>query len=128
MAKLSRQDIMERFEEAVIIAKRLPSVKPAGYKTAWPDIIYTEIEILQQDKKTIRLLPTPEQLTRLDEVLDWIVVLTEVERKLIWLRANHEPWRDVCFKLGMCRSAANEKLNSALDYLSEVIGEYKSST
>ena len=121
MGKLSRQDIMARFEEAVIVAKRLPPVKPQGYKTAWPDIIYTELEILQQDKKPIKILPTPEQLTRLDEVLDWIFLLTEVERKLIWLRANHEPWRDVCFKLGLCRSSANEKLNGALDYLSEVI-------
>ena len=31
MAKLSRQDIMERFEEAVYVAKRLPPVMPAGY-------------------------------------------------------------------------------------------------
>ena len=121
MGKLSRQEIMERFEEAVIVAKRLPPVKVQGCKAAWPDIIYTELEILQQDRKPIRLLPSSEQLVRLDEVLDWIFLLTEVERKLIWLRANHEPWRDVCFKLGLCRSSANEKLNGALDYLSNVI-------
>lgn len=123
MGKLSRQDIMERFEEAVYVAKRLPPVMPAGYRTAWPDFILTELEILQQDKKPIRLLPTPEQLSRLDEVLNWIVLLTEIERKLIWMRANRKPWREVCGTLGLCRSGANEKLNGALDYLSEVIGD-----
>ena len=58
-----------------------------------------------------------------DEVLNWIVLLTEIERKLIWMRANRKPWREVCGTLGLCRSGANEKLNGALDYLSEVIGD-----
>jgi hypothetical protein len=49
MGKLSRQEMMERFEEAVIVAKRLPPVKVKSCKAAWPEIIYTELEILQQD-------------------------------------------------------------------------------
>jgi hypothetical protein len=39
------------------------------------------------------------------------------------MRANRKPWREVCISLGLCRSGANEKLNGALDYLSELIGD-----
>jgi len=125
MGKMSRKEVLERFEEAVIVSKRLPPVIRKRYKAAWPDIVYSPLEILQQDKLPIRLLPTAEQLTRLDEVLSWIPLLTETERKLIWYKAQRERWRDICGKLGISKSSANEKLNRALDYLSDKIDRMK---
>lgn len=49
MGKMSRKEVLERFEEAVYTAKRLPPVIIPGCKAAWPDIIYTPLEILQQE-------------------------------------------------------------------------------
>lgn len=121
MAKMTREEILGRFEEALMVSKRLPPVIRQRYKAAWPDIIYTPIEILQQERLPIRLIPTSEQLSRLDEVLSWTPLLTETERKLIWYKAQHERWRTICSKLGISKSSACEKLNSALDYLSEKI-------
>lgn len=93
MGKLSRKEVLERFEEAVYTAKRLPPVIIPGCKAAWPDIIYTPLEILQQEKRPIKLRPSSEQLSRLDEVLSWTPLLTELERKLIWYKAQRKPWK-----------------------------------
>ena len=90
MAKMTRQEILERFEEAVYTAKRLPPVIIPGCKAVWPDIIYTPLEILQQEKRPIKLRPSSEQLSRLDEVLSWTPILTELERKLIWYKAQRK--------------------------------------
>ncbi len=121
MGKMSRKEILERFEEAVYIAKRLPPVVMPGCRAVWPEIVYTPLEILQQEKRPIRLRPSAEQLSRLDEVLSWTPLLTELERKLIWYKAQHEKWHSICGKLGICKSSACDKLNKALDYLSDKI-------
>ena len=119
MVKMSRKELLERFEEAVYTAKRLPPIIIPGCKAVWPDIIYTPLEILQQEKRPIRLRPSSEQLSRLDEVLSWTPLLTELERKLIWYKAQRKPWKFICTVLGISRSSANDKLNKALDYLSD---------
>lgn len=123
MVRISRKELLERFEEAVYIAKRLPPVLIPGCKAAWPDIIYTPLEILQQEKRPIRLCPSPEQLSRLDEVLSWTPLLTEFERKLIWYKAQRKSWKFICTALGISKSSGNEKLNKALDYLNEKIDQ-----
>ena len=121
MVKMSRKELLERFEEAVYTAKRLPPIIIPGCKAVWPDIIYTPLEILQQEKRPIRLRPSSEQLSRLDEVLSWTPLLTELERKLIWYKAQRQPWKFICATLGISRSSGNEKLNKALDNLNERI-------
>lgn len=119
MGKMSRKEIMERFEEAIYTAKHLPPVTIPKCRAAWPDIIYTPLEILQQEKLPIKLRPSSEQLSRLDEVLSWTPLLTELERKLIWYKAQRKPWKFICTVLGISKSSGNEKLNKALDYLSD---------
>ena len=137
MAKLTRQEILDRFEEAIYTLKKLPPVTMPRCKSFWPDIIYSPLEILQQEPRVdiiyspleilqqeprvIRLRPSSEQLSRLDEVLDWTTMLTEIERKLIWYKAQRKSWKFICTTLGISRSSGNEKLNKALDFLSEKI-------
>ena len=121
MAKMTRQEILDRFEEAIYTLKKLPPVTIPRCKSFWPDIIYSPLEILQQEPRVIRLRPSSEQLSRLDEVLDWTTMLTEIERKLIWYKAQRKSWKFICTTLGISRSSGNEKLNKALDFLSEKI-------
>lgn len=123
MGKMSRKEILERFEEAVYITRRLPPVVMLGCKAAWPDIIYTPLEILQLEKRPIKLRPSSEQLSRLDEVLSWTPLLIELERKLIWYKAQRKSWKFICTTLGISKSSGNEKLNRALDYLSDRIDQ-----
>ena len=122
--KLTSNMLLNKFphnSQEIYEYKRLPPVIIPGCKAVWPDIIYTPLEILQQEKCPIRLRPSPEQLSRLDEVLSWTPLLTELERKLIWYKAQRKPWKFICTALGISKSSGNEKLNKALDYLSEKI-------
>ena len=87
MAKMTRQEILDRFEEAIYTLKKLPPVTMPRCKSFWPDIIYSPLEILQQEPRVIRL--------------------------------QRKSWKFICTTLGISRSSGNEKLNKALDFLSE---------
>ncbi len=107
----------ECFEEAVYTLKRLPRVKVQGYFSVWPEIVYTEIEILQQAKKPFRLgPPLPDAIDRMEETLRWILWLKNTDdRHLIWLRARHVPWRPICCRLGVDRTTAWRRHTRALE-------------
>ena len=51
MAKMTRQEILDRFEEAIYTLKKLPPVTMPRCKSFWPDIIYSPLEILQQEPR-----------------------------------------------------------------------------
>ena len=36
--EITSRDLWDWFEESIRTARRLPAVKPKGYKAAWPDI------------------------------------------------------------------------------------------
>lgn len=58
MAELiwTREMVKDWFESAVYTLKKMPREKVQGYKTYWPGIRYTEMELLQMDSKPIRLV------------------------------------------------------------------------
>lgn len=101
-------EVADRFEEAVHTLKRVyvPGLKPHSYFSGWPDIVYTTWEILAQETKPLRLgSPPPDQISRMEEVLDWMWLIdTTHERQLIWLRAKRIPWKAICRSMGYGRT------------------------
>ncbi len=65
-----------------------------------PDIIYSERELARQAPTPIKLWATPEQITRMDETLSWLGWVNQVERRLIWLRAEGARWREIACRTG----------------------------
>ena len=113
--KLNEQEIIAIFKEAVRTLKRLPPVKVQGYFSAWPDIAYTEKEVMRMDKKTKTWPPTPEAISRMESAVSWLNLLETVEeRKIVWMRANNVPWNEICKTFGTCRSNANKKYKNSL--------------
>jgi hypothetical protein len=120
--KLDSKQIIARFKEAVLTLKKLPSVRVRGYLNAWPDIVYSEVEIRRMDKKTKTWQVTPEAVSRMEEVLRWWALIEETEdKKLVWMRAEETPWDEICKVFGICRSAANKKYKKAIDKIYYVI-------
>lgn len=108
--KLSDKDVALRFEEALYTLKRLPKAHVMGYHTLWPRIAYTTWEIMQQEKKPMRLgPPLPAAIDRMEEVFRWIVWLEVEERQIVWLRAARLPWRAICMRVGLSRTAATHR-------------------
>ncbi len=114
--RLDQQQIIARIKEAILTIRRLPAVKAQGYFNAWPDIVYTEIEIIRMDKKTKTWRATPDAITRMEEVLKWILLIEEVDdKKLIWMRAQGIPWEEITKIFGFSRVTANRKWKNAIN-------------
>ncbi len=104
MADITIDEIKNRIESAVYTMKLLPPAKAQGYRLTKLDIIYTSQELVLMDKKTIKVRPTSEQITQMDEVLEWLEVLEPWERKLVWKRGARVPWKVLSYEFGLHRS------------------------
>ena len=103
------------FEEAIRTLKKLPTAKLRDYFTSWPQVVYSEIEILRMDQRPKKWPATPEAISRMEKACGWILLLKEVEeRKIIWLRAKRTPWKLICGELCFSRATANRKWKSAI--------------
>ena len=90
-----REEVRHRFAEAAATIRRLPLPKnsrPAHFKTAWPDVCYDWLAYGWMPTRSPRIPPTPYEITRMDEVLDWLHLLTRDQRLILWARANHWSW------------------------------------
>lgn len=113
-----RETVKDWFSSALYTVKKLPREKVQGYKTYWPGIRYTELELLQMDKKPIKLVASSFDIARLDAVLDWIYWIKDLDvRKLVWMRAKRYPWKIICQKYGLSRQCLSDRLNEGLDII-----------
>ena len=114
--RLSEQQIIAIFKEAVRTLRRLPPVKVQGYFSVWPEIIYSEVEIMRMDKKTKTWPATPDAISRMEKAIDWLNLLETVEeRKIIWMRANNIPWIIISKTFGFSRVTASKKYKNAIE-------------
>jgi hypothetical protein len=109
-------DVAERFEEAVYTLKRLPPVRVQGFKSAWPPVILSTMELLQADKLPMRLgPPSAGAISRMEETIQWITFLDDAtDRRIVWLRAARVPWKPICWRLGCSRTTAHYRYRIAL--------------
>lgn len=102
--KWNRKAVADRLEEAASTLKRLPREGIQGYANAWPDVVYNAWELMRQEKGTLKLGPPPaDQISRMEETIDWLFWLEDEERKLVWLRAEKVRWKVIAWKWGLDR-------------------------
>lgn len=101
-------EVADRFEEAVSTLKRLPEHKVPSYFNTWPQVVRSAVEVMQAEKKPLRLgPPSSSAIDRMEECFEWILWLEdETERRLVWLRANRVYWKQICWRVGYGRSKA----------------------
>jgi hypothetical protein len=61
--------VEERVEEAAWVLGRLPGPRRQGYFSTWPDIVLSAREIASQEPRPMRVLPTPQAITRMEEAI-----------------------------------------------------------
>lgn len=107
--------VEDRIREAVRTLQRLPEERVQGYFSAWPAIKRDELEIMQMEKQPLRIRPTSDDITEMEEVLFvWIGWLDVDERKLVWQRAERVRWKIICAQFGVGRTKAWEMYKCAL--------------
>jgi hypothetical protein len=99
--------IADQLEDAISTLQKLPPVVVQGYFNLMPSIKYTELEILQQEKKPLKLRAKMEDITRLEETLTWMGCLEIDERKMLWRRAAKVRWKRICAEFGIGRATAH---------------------
>ncbi|MGH1471594.1 MAG: DUF6362 family protein [Cellvibrionaceae bacterium] len=123
MNNFTPEHIALRFEECVSTLRKLPGERSLGYVSYWPEIKYDRRELARQEVQTIRLRPTPDQITRMEETLSWITFVNHGERNLIWLRAYRTPWRVISRETGFPRTSAQRYWQGALIKIAERLAQ-----
>lgn len=111
------EEVKDRFRNALYILRRMPPAVSLGYRSYWPEILYTSNELMLAARGH-RLLgpPSAYEISRLDEVLEWTFWLsTPEERHVIWMYAARYRWREICARLGCGRTKAHNLHKAALE-------------
>jgi hypothetical protein len=107
--------VEDRIHDAARTLRRLPEERVQGYFSTWPKIKRDEIEILQMEKEPMRVRPSMDDITQMEEVLFvWLRWLEVDERKLVWQRAERMRWKLICAQFGVGRTKAWEMYKCAL--------------
>lgn len=107
--------VEDRIHDAARTLRRLPEERVQGYFSTWPKIKRDEMEILQMEKEPMRIRPSMDDVTQMEEVLFvWLRWLEVDERKLVWQRAERVRWKLICAQFGVGRTKAWEMYKCAL--------------
>ncbi|MBE0474812.1 DUF6362 family protein [Rhodoferax sp.] len=117
-----------RFEDAAVTARRLPSANVQGYFNAWPTIVRCQWELLARDERVVcRFPPTPQDVQDMLEVMLWVQWLEVPQRHLVWMRAKRYGWRDICTRFGMCRTTAWQHWQKSLQLIADKLNASRKS-
>ena len=99
--------VANRFSDAARTARRLPRGAVLGYARFWPVGVQQSAANDCDREKLYRLPPpSPIDVQHMLEVMQWIQVLELDERHLVWMRAEHHEWREICKRFACDRSTA----------------------
>lgn len=98
--------VADRFHEAAVTARRLPPARVQGYAAFWPNIHRQSWEGYADERIVLRFTASPGAIDRFGETVRWLRWLDEEQRRLVWLRAQYVPWREVCTRTGLVRKTA----------------------
>ena len=118
MAEWSVDELADRFVEAARTAHRLPPVRVQGYFNVWPTIVRTEFERMAcDDPKPIRLPPSPADVDRMLEVMQWVQCLDVEQRHLVWMRAERYRWSEIAKRFGCASRTVQRRWDTAMHIL-----------
>lgn len=94
------EEVRERLADAGDTLRRLP--KPPGLErslqAAWPDMLRDWLAYGWDRTQVKRAAPSPQAITRLDEVLAWLHILSPSQRMMLWAReAERMSWRRISY-------------------------------
>jgi len=99
-----------RLAEAAAVLKRLPDARVRGYFNTWPNYSHEFADLVgESPRETTLPPPSSSAISRMEETLGWTIGLDPLDGKIVWMRAHHAPWKAICWRVGLQRSAANER-------------------
>lgn len=117
MGEWTRDLVEDRVMEAAAVLRKLPGPRVRGYFSAWPDIVLSAREIADQAPKPMKVLPSPQAITRMEEAITWNSFLQPEEAHLMWARADGLAWKGICYRFGISRATAHRRWEYALSLI-----------
>jgi hypothetical protein len=90
--------------------------RPSQPHSPWPDAPDSPSEAYGYT--TQRLMPLPPQpraVSELDDVLPWLLVLDDTERRLVWARAGGVAWARLAREFGLSVGQLRYRHDTAID-------------
>ena len=108
--------VMAYMEEAAAIHRRLPEVRPAGFRSLWPKTIADDWERLYDmiNGKTKLGSPMPAEVTFHEEVMATLRYLERKRQVTVWMRANRIPWKILVDELDRSKQTLWREMRSSL--------------
>lgn len=108
---MNEKYIEERFEHA---AKTLIGLRnltnrdvPQRVKTAWPEIVRSFYEAYGWNAaRYTKQQPSAADISQLDEVIEWSLLVPETDRRILWERAFRVQWKYIQARLNCGRTTA----------------------
>ena len=88
--------LRQRLRRAMQTLKRMPPGrfdKPAGVHAAWPALLQAPHLVSAEYRKPERILPSPAEITEMEQCLDALLGLEPEMRRIVMARAAGFPWR-----------------------------------
>jgi hypothetical protein len=99
-------------QKAADICRKLPSVKPQGYVSLWPNIKRDLMEMIQGDSgKGSRGYAIPREVSFFEHVEQWTRWCNADETKVIWRRAARKPWKLIEYELKISETTGRRRLS-----------------
>ena len=114
MTEWTRDMVEERIVEAAWVLKKLPGPWVQGYFSTWPDILRSAREIADGDPMPMKVLPSPQAISRMEEAITWNQYLERDDARLMWDRAAGVSWKELCYRFGISRPTATRRWEYAL--------------
>lgn len=100
--------VEERLAEAAEVLKALPEERVRGYFSTWPEYPLNPNEAYGWNELSLqRFPPSPAAIDRMEVAIGWLKWLEKDDVKIVWMRASGEPWRKVCWTVGLSRNTAH---------------------
>ncbi|MET4127969.1 DUF6362 family protein [Roseovarius sp. MBR-6] len=107
MGEWTTAQVQDRLELAAGVMRQMPGVMPQGFFNAWPEYFHSFADKVGQEPRMRRPRPSPRQITQAEEAMLWLRWLEKSDARIVWLRANGEPWKKITWEIGLSRPAAN---------------------
>jgi hypothetical protein len=117
MTEWTRDRVEERVREAAVVLAKLPGLPSQGYFSTWPDVLLSAREIARQEPKPMRVLPSPQAITRMEETITWNRFLEPQDAHLMWDRVAGVSWKGICYRFGISRPTAHRRYDYALSVI-----------
>ena len=107
MGEWTTAQVQDRLELAAGVMRQMPGVMPQGFFNAWPEYFHSFADKVGQEPQMRRPRSSPRQITQAEEAMLWLRWLEKDDARIVWLRANGEPWKKITWEIGLSRPAAN---------------------